>query len=80
MAAMYVSGLLTDWYVLFALEPFHCCMLKLYVQPFRRIVSTSPTTSDTNDDQDVYIGRSEAAMWMRIVSSWVCIGIYAWSL
>ncbi|KAJ9123288.1 hypothetical protein QFC22_001486 [Naganishia vaughanmartiniae] len=58
MAAMYVSGLLTDW----------------------RIVSTSPTTSGTNDDQDVYIGRSEAAMWMRVVSSWVCIGIYAWSL
>lgn len=31
-------------------------------------------------DQDVYIGRSETAMWMRIVSSWVCMLLYIWSL
>ncbi|CCM03091.1 uncharacterized protein FIBRA_05211 [Fibroporia radiculosa] len=29
---------------------------------------------------DVYIGRSEVAMWMRIVSSWVCMILYFWSL
>lgn len=28
----------------------------------------------------VFIGRSATAMWMRIVSSWLCIAIYAWSL
>lgn len=28
----------------------------------------------------VFIGRSATAMWMRIVSSWVCVLIYAWSL
>jgi hypothetical protein len=31
-------------------------------------------------DDDVYIGRSETAMWMRIVSSWVCMLLYSWSL
>ena len=38
------------------------------------------TDSDPNHDEDVYIGRSEVAMWMRIVSSWVCMILYIWSL
>ena len=33
-----------------------------------------------NPDEDVYIGRSEVAMWMRVVSSWVCMALYIWSL
>ena len=33
-----------------------------------------------NPDEDVYIGRSEVAMWMRVVSSWVCMLLYMWSL
>ncbi|CAO1625093.1 unnamed protein product [Parajaminaea phylloscopi] len=28
----------------------------------------------------VFIGRSVTAMWMRIVSSWICVAFYAWSL
>ncbi|KAL9941026.1 hypothetical protein V8E36_000514 [Tilletia maclaganii] len=28
----------------------------------------------------VFIGRSPTAMWMRVVSSWLCTGIYTWSL
>jgi len=31
-------------------------------------------------DHDFYIGRSGPAMWMRVVSSWVCMFIYIWSL
>jgi hypothetical protein len=31
-------------------------------------------------DFNVYIGRSEVAMWMRVVSGWVCIILYIWSL
>ncbi|KAK8849643.1 hypothetical protein IAR55_004978 [Kwoniella newhampshirensis] len=69
MASMYVAGLLTDW----------------------AIISTSPVahptdgTSVTQDftgsaDPDVYIGRSEAAMWMRVISSWLCYILYSWSL
>jgi len=32
------------------------------------------------DEQDVYIGRSEVAMWMRVVSGWICMLLYMWSL
>ncbi|KAF8575168.1 TMS membrane protein/tumor differentially expressed protein [Ramaria rubella] len=31
-------------------------------------------------EPDFYIGRSKPAMWMRIVSSWVCMLLYIWSL
>lgn len=66
IAAMYVAGLLTDW----------------------AIVSTSPVSHPTEpapgpgkpDEPDVYIGRSEATMWMRVVSSWFCYILYSWSL
>ncbi|KAJ8456651.1 hypothetical protein ONZ51_g11997 [Trametes cubensis] len=36
--------------------------------------------SNPNHEQDVYIGRSEVAMWMRVVSSWICMLLYIWSL
>ncbi|KAF7969551.1 hypothetical protein HWV62_26957 [Athelia sp. TMB] len=42
------------------------------------VVSKTATPSDADDV--VYIGRSETAMWMRIVSSWICILLYSWSL
>jgi hypothetical protein len=32
------------------------------------------------DPDSIYIGRSETAMWMRVVSSWVCMLLYIWSL
>lgn len=46
------------------------------------VVSTRPlpNTDSPDPNQDIYIGRSETAMWMRIVSSWVCIVLYIWSL
>lgn len=28
----------------------------------------------------VFIGRSPTAMWMRVVSSWICVALYGWSL
>jgi len=40
----------------------------------------SKTISPSDSDEVVYIGRSEIAMWMRVVSSWVCIILYSWSL
>lgn len=33
-----------------------------------------------DSEEVVRIGRSETAMWMRIVSSWVCMLLYMWSL
>ncbi|KAG8950289.1 hypothetical protein FRC03_012916 [Tulasnella sp. 419] len=44
------------------------------------VKSGTPPPSDPNPDDDVFIGRSAVAMWMRVVSSWVCILLYAWSL
>lgn len=32
------------------------------------------------DGQPVKIGRSTVAMWVRIVSSWLCLILYGWSL
>ncbi|EIW84089.1 TMS membrane protein tumor differentially expressed protein [Coniophora puteana RWD-64-598 SS2] len=36
--------------------------------------------SSADSEEVVYIGKSETAMWMRIVSSWVCMFLYMWSL
>ncbi|KAH9838305.1 serine incorporator/TMS membrane protein [Rhodofomes roseus] len=36
--------------------------------------------TEHSGDDDVYIGRSEIAMWVRVVSSWVCMLLYMWSL
>lgn len=44
------------------------------------VVSKSPISGPMDPDFDVYIGRSEVAMWMRVVSGWVCIILYIWSL
>lgn len=49
--------------------------------PFlRKIITTSPIDGSADPDDDVFIGRSEVAMWMRVVSSWVCMVLYIWSL
>ena len=37
---------------------------------------TPDMEADNEPDYDIYIGRSEMAMWMRVVSSWICIGLY----
>ncbi|KAL8291637.1 hypothetical protein RQP46_001895 [Phenoliferia psychrophenolica] len=44
------------------------------------VVSNVATDISTGDGSPVKIGRSHVAMWMRIVSSWVCLALYAWSL
>ncbi|KAJ3971983.1 serine incorporator/TMS membrane protein [Lentinula raphanica] len=44
------------------------------------IVSKKPINGTTDPNSDVYIGQSEVAMWMRVVSSWICILLYIWSL
>lgn len=44
------------------------------------VVRSGTAPGEPDKDTDVYIGRSEVAMWMRVVSSWVCILLYIWSL
>ena len=45
-----------------------------------KVLRTSPASdADDEPDYDVHIGRSEMAIWMRVVSSWICIVLYGWS-
>ncbi len=43
-------------------------------------MSKNPIDGPMDPNSDIYIGRSEVAMWMRVVSSWICIVLYMWSL
>lgn len=66
LAAMYVAMLLTDWCVL--LSSFW-----VVVCADRSLSRNVVVSADTGNDGDyIRIGRSPAAMWMRIVSSWIC--------
>ncbi|WWC65808.1 uncharacterized protein I303_108430 [Kwoniella dejecticola CBS 10117] len=65
MAAMYVAGLLTDWAIISTSPVSH---------------PADPLASLDNAEPDVYIGRSETTMWMRVISSWLCYALYSWSL
>jgi len=47
------------------------------------VVSSKPLPDappSPGPDYDVYIGRSMVAMWMRVVSSWICMALYIWTL
>ncbi|KAG6332287.1 hypothetical protein ID866_6804 [Astraeus odoratus] len=71
--AGYVS--LYSWFhVIFAIGAMYVAMLLTDWN----VMSQEQSGSDS--DQIVHIGRSETAMWMRVVSSWVCMLLYIWSL
>ncbi|KAG6910004.1 hypothetical protein DXG01_014004 [Tephrocybe rancida] len=66
-----------SWFhVIFAIAAMYVAMLLTDWN----VVSKHPITGTVDPDSDVYIGRSEVAMWMRVVSSWVCMLLYIWSL
>jgi len=66
-----------SWFhVIFAIAAMYVAMLLTDWN----IVSKTPIAGTVDPDSDVYIGRSEVAMWMRVVSSWVCMLLYIWSL
>jgi len=62
------------FHVIFALGTMYVAMLLTDWN----VVSTEQGGAEA--DEIVYIGRSETAMWMRVVSSWVCMLLYMWSL
>ncbi|EPQ54350.1 TMS membrane protein/tumor differentially expressed protein [Gloeophyllum trabeum ATCC 11539] len=63
-----------SWFhIIFAIGSMYVAML---LTDWNVVKNIGPS----NPDQDVYIGRSEVAMWMRVVSSWVCMLLYIWSL
>jgi len=62
------------FHVIFALGTMYVAMLLTDWN----VMSTEQ--SGVESEEIVYIGRSETAMWMRVVSSWVCMLLYMWSL
>ncbi|KAF8556216.1 TMS membrane protein/tumor differentially expressed protein [Imleria badia] len=62
------------FHVIFALGAMYVAMLLTDWN----VVSTEQGGAES--EEIVYIGRSETAMWMRVVSSWVCMLLYMWSL
>ncbi|KAF5382109.1 hypothetical protein D9615_004231 [Tricholomella constricta] len=66
-----------SWFhIIFAIAAMYVAMLLTDWN----VVSKRPISGPVDPDSDVYIGRSEVAMWMRVVSSWVCMVLYIWSL
>jgi len=63
----------TWFHVIFAIGAMYVAMLLTDWNVVRQKV-------EENHVDDVYIGRSEVAMWMRVVSSWICMLLYIWSL
>lgn len=66
------------FHFVFAIAACYTAML-LTDWKFIRLGDISPDPTEEGAPM-VYIGRSATAMWMRIVSSWVCVVIYTWSL
>jgi len=64
------------FHIIFAIAAMYVAMLLTDWN----VVSKTPISGPIDPDSDVYIGRSEVAMWMRVVSSWVCMLLYMWSL
>ncbi|KDN52824.1 TMS membrane protein/tumor differentially expressed protein [Tilletiaria anomala UBC 951] len=57
------------------------CYTAMLLTDWRFVKLGGPSTDPTEDGAPVVsIGRSPTAMWMRVVSSWLCVFIYGWSL
>ena len=67
-----------SWFhILFAMASMYVSLLLVDW----KILRTTPDMESGDDlDYEIYIGRSEMTMWMRVVSSWTCIARYEWSL
>lgn len=68
----------TFFHIIFAMAACYTAML-LTDWRFVKLGGPSPDPSEDGAPM-VFIGRSHAAMWMRIISSWLCMAIYSWSL
>src|ERR1043165_3087721 len=38
------------------------------------------TSSDESDEKLIIIGQSYIAVWVKVISSWICIFLYSWTL
>ncbi|PWN48344.1 TMS membrane protein/tumor differentially expressed protein [Violaceomyces palustris] len=57
------------------------CYTAMLLTDWRFVRLGGPSPDPSEDGAPIaYIGRSPTAMWMRVVSSWLCVLMYAWSL
>ncbi|GAA5902351.1 Tms1p [Sporobolomyces salmoneus] len=69
-----------SWFhVIFVLATMYVAMLLTNWNVVSRATFLDDVPSG-EEGQPIRIGRSHVAMWMRVVSSWVCLGLYGWSL
>lgn len=70
------------FHVIFALGSMYVAMLLTNWNVVTTAAAASPTVSDAiaAGSPLVKIGRSPTAMWMRIVSAWICQILFTWSL
>ncbi|KAG8783374.1 hypothetical protein FRC15_005312 [Serendipita sp. 397] len=66
-----------SWFhIIFAMAAMYVAMLLTDWQ----IIKWSAPSGPDDGGSTIYIGRSDVAMWMRIISSWISILLYGWSL
>lgn len=68
----------SSFHLIFALATMYVAMLLTHWN-----IVTSAQHEDHHSDghaTPVKIGRSTVTMWMRIISSWVCLAVYGWTL
>lgn len=64
-----------SWFhIIFAMAAMYVAMLLTDWQFIKKGVD------NPEDGKTIYIGRSDVTMWMRIISSWISILLYTWSL
>ncbi|GAA6008316.1 hypothetical protein JCM10207_000083 [Rhodosporidiobolus poonsookiae] len=84
LATMYTAALLTNWnYVTPVSRTSTSTSLLSSLSsslPSSLSSSLSALADGSGEGTPVRIGRSHVAFWMRIISSWTCLVLYAWSL
>lgn len=52
----------------------------MYISSYRNTITMEEMTKPGEDGDFVRIGQSYTAVWVKIVSGWLCIFIYGWTL
>ncbi|CAG7851941.1 Membrane protein TMS1 [Serendipita indica DSM 11827] len=66
-----------SWFhIIFAMASMYVAMLLTDWHIIKHTTADDPKDGDST----IYIGRSDVAMWMRIISSWISVLLYSWSL
>ncbi|OMH81382.1 Membrane protein TMS1 [Zancudomyces culisetae] len=55
---------------------FIFCVAAMYMA----MLLTNWNSIDANSGDFIIIGRSMAAVWVKVVSSWACVALYVWTL